>query len=253
MQALLKRRRRGQGLAEVAVVCSIMSSMAGGGAGAAWQALGTAQRTVAINQMKQIYLAIQMAADDADGRLPAAEMYPNIARDPGAVQNSPRSIVRLVGGGLPANLWVAPRAPEVFQKAGLTYIWNTALNGQLLDQVPDPANTWMLMDMNAAAAMLPELGVAPQGGGYLVLYADGHAKYQPGAPPVAADAEALRQEMTRIAEGGGPAAAAPGPGGGTGAPEPPTAVAPEDPDAEERAKEEEARDNNPDEDDAIEE
>ncbi|NUQ01533.1 MAG: hypothetical protein HUU35_16940, partial [Armatimonadetes bacterium] len=194
MRSLLARRRRGQGLAEVAVVCSIMTSMAGGGAGAAWQVLGTAQRTVAMNQMKQIHLALTMFADDNDA-LPTADMYPDIRKDPQAAINSPRSIRKILGNGLPAALWVAPRAPEVFQKAGLTYIWNSSANGKQLDQLG--ADTWLLADMNAAAFAVPDLVPQPQGIGYLILYADGHVKYE--MRPPAALANLPKEALTTAA------------------------------------------------------
>lgn len=246
------RRRRGQGLAEVAVVCSIMSSMAGGGAGAAWQVLGTAQRTVAINQMKQIYLAITMAADDNDGQLPNAVMYPDIRANPNAVRTDPRSIVRIMGNMVPANMWVAPRAPQVFQQAGLTYVWNPALNGQLVDQV-NP-RTWMLMDMNGAAYAVPDL-VPRSPGGYLVLYADGSVKYEmqpPAVVPPGAEGQ-LQGAVANgvpIVDGGG--------AGGGAAPAVVEVVAPEpvnvqDPQTDVKQKEDAARAANPDEDDAIDE
>ncbi len=254
MVSLLARRRRlGQGLAEVATVCSIMTSMAGGGAGAAWQVLGMAQRTVAISQMKQIHLAVTMYADDHDGRLPTADMYPNIKADPNAVQTSPRSIVRVLGNRVPKQLWVAPRAPEAFQKAGLTYIWNSGVNGQLADQVN--ARTWLLMDMNAAAYVLPEL-VPRNSGGYLVLYADGSIKYEMAPPQVVPEADKNRLQQA-IQQGGtatgpaGPAGGAGGPGAGGGQATKPEPVAPKDPDADEREKEKAARKANPDEDDAV--
>ncbi len=253
MLTLVARRRwRGQGLAEVAVVCSIMSSMAGGGASGAWQVLGAAHRVVAINELKQIYQAIQMADDE--GRLPSAVMYPNIKANPNAVRTDPRSIVRVLGNAVPPQLWVASRAPEVFQRAGLTYVWNSRLNGQLLDNLPNPAGTWLLMDMNAAGAALPDLFPQPTGIGYLVLYADGHVKYEMTPPKVVSDQELARLRAQLGAGGGAPPAGggtAPAAGGGE-APTPPPA-APKDPDAEERDKEEQARQANPDEDDAADE
>ena len=248
------RRRRGQGLAEVAVVCSIMSSMAGGGAGAAWQVLGTAQRTVAINQMKQIYLAVTMAADDNDGRLPSAVMYPDLRADPNAVRNNPRSIVRIMGNGVPANMWVAPRAPQVFQRAGLTYIWNSALNGQLVDQV-DP-HTWLMMDMNGAAYAIPDL-VPRSEGGYLVLYADGSVKYEmqpprivpPGMEGQLQDSVANGTPLMDVPLGGGQGGAAPA----VVEVVPPEPVDVKDPQTAINQKEEAARSANPDEDDALDE
>ena len=246
-------RRRGQGLAEVAVVCSIMTSMAGGGASAAWQVMGSARRVVAITQMKQIYLAIQMRADDGGG-LPAADMYPDLRRDPNAVRTSPRSIVKILGNAVPASLWIDPRAPEAFQKAGLTYIWNSSLNGRQLDQVD--GHTWLLADMNAAAVAIPELVPQPKGIGYLVLYADGSAKYEMQPPPGLAkiNGQALSAAVQAGAPGpaGDPNAAA-GAGGATApaTPPPPKVVIPKDPDADAKKKEREAKRANPDEDDAV--
>ncbi len=239
MRALTRRRSRGQGLAEVAVVCSIMTSMAGGGAGAAWQVLGTAHRIEATAYLRQIHSAITDYADDNDGKLPGADMYPDIRKDPNAVRNSPRSIVNIMGKRVPANLWVASRAPEQFQKAGLTYIWNTALNGKLVDQVD---RTWMLMDMNAAGYLLPDQFPRPSGG-YLVLYTDGSVKFemQPPLPLQGVDAEKMQQAVANPGAAGG--------GGG----EEVKLVAPEDPEAKEREKEDSARKSNPDEDDAVDE
>ncbi|MCC7492987.1 MAG: hypothetical protein IT204_11585 [Fimbriimonadaceae bacterium] len=248
-----RRRRRGQGLAEVAVVCSIMSSLAGAGGGAAWQVLGAAHRVVATNELKQIYTALTMYDDE--GRLPSAVMYPDIRRDPNAVRNDPRSIVRQLGNLVPPQTWVASRAPQVFQQAGLTFIWNSALNGQLMDNLGDPARTWLLMDMNAAGAAFPDLFPQPGGIGYLVLYADGHVKYEMQPPPVVRgqDNAALRGMINAGGGAGAPAAGGPAAGGGATPAPKPEAVAPKDPDAAERQKEAEARKANPDEDDALDE
>lgn len=247
----LRRRSWGQGLAEVAVVCGIMSSMAGGGAGAAWGVLDMARRTRVISNLRQIYMAIQMYADDNDG-LPNAEFYPDIRRDPKAVTNSPRSIVRLLGQGIPASFWINPTAPERFQQAGLTFVWNTTVNGKNLDQL-EP-RTWLLMDMNAAAYMIPD--VIPRAGGYLVLYADGSVKYEMQPPQIVRPADV--PQLAAAARGGGAAGGgggeaqpgAGGGGGGGGAAEPDVKV-PDDPDAEVKKKEEAARKSNPDEDDAV--
>lgn len=250
MLTRMRRRSWGQGLAEVAVVCSIMTSMAGGGAGAAWGVLDTARRTRTISNLKQIYLAISMFADDNEG-LPNAEFYPNVAKDKNAVKNSPRSIVKIVGGGMPASMWVSPAAPSKFQEAGLTFVWNTQANGKHLDQLD---RTWLLMDMNAAAYLIPDF-VPRASTGYLVLYSDGSVKYEHVPPKVVPEnlKDQLAQQVSRLT--GKPAAG----GGGGGQPgaqggqegDNSEANVPADPDAEVEKKEEQARESNPDEDDAA--
>ncbi|MBI2299318.1 MAG: hypothetical protein HYU66_10325 [Armatimonadetes bacterium] len=257
MLTRLRRRTWGQGLAEVAVVCGIMSSMAGGGMGAAWGVMDMARRTKVISNLKQVYMAISMYADDNDG-LPNAEFFPNLSKDKDAVKNSPRSIVRLVGKGLPAEFFINPSAPERFQQAGLTFVWNTAANGKALDQLD--GRTWLMMDMNAAAYVLPE--AVPRSEGYLVLYSDGSVKYEHTPPLVVKpeDKARLQQQVSQLTGGGGgggapaggggeqPGAGGGGNGGGEGDQ---GAVAPKDPDSEVREKEQKARDSNPDEDDAV--
>jgi hypothetical protein len=147
-------------------------------------------------------------------------------------------------------------APQQFQKAGLTFVWNSGVNGKLLDDLPP--RTWLVMDMNGAAYVVPEL-VPRNGDGYLVLYADGSVKWEHQPPQVLAPDEAAKlKQMVRTStrppdggEGGEPAdggeAAAPA------APAAPQVVVPADPDAAARAREAQARAANPDEDDAIDE
>lgn len=252
MLTRLRRRTWGQTLAELGLVCGILSSM-GGGAGAAWQVLAASRRTDATSNLKQIYAALLITAED--GQLPNAVFYPDTRRDPNAVRTDPRCIVNQIRG-LPAHFWISPGAPPEFQRLGLTYVWNSSLNGRLLDQL-DP-RTWLLMDMNGAAYLLPDL--VPKAPGYLVLYADGQVKYET-QPPAVMRADQVAQ--VRAAAGGGVAAGGPTndpgtefgtpPGGGPlvspGA-APPVKV-PADPDQAIRQKEETARRNNPDEDDAL--
>lgn len=264
MQALRRRRFRGQGLAEVAVVCAIMTSM-GGGNGAVWQTLNAARRAVATNQLRQIHAALVMQADDNDGQLPAALFYPDLRRNRNAARTDPRSIVNQVSG-LPGAVWVSPAAPATFQDAGLTYVWNTSVNGQSLDALS--ADTWLLADMNAAGWLLPDL--IPRSTHYLVLYADGRVEYQTEPPQLlpANQAANLRAQVQQAGgQAGAPPANPPGgfanPGAGAGAPTTPGAApggpggapaagpVPDDPEAAVRREEEKARQANPDKVDAL--
>jgi type II secretory pathway pseudopilin PulG len=264
MRLLVRRRARAQGLAEVAVVCSIMSSLAGSGGSAAWSVMAAARQTEARVYMKQIYMAVTMYADDNDGRLPRADLYPDLRRDPQACLRSPKSIRRILSGYAPdAKLWVSSAAPDKFQKAGLTYVWNVGVNGKQLDSLP--GRTWLLMDMNAAGYVIPDL--IPRADSYLVLYSDGSVKLEHVPPQLVpnADADQLKGAVNPNAgtaggagNSGGPgmpggpgAPGGPGTPGGTAAAPPPDVVVPKDPDADRRQKEEAARRANPDEQDAV--
>lgn len=251
-----RRRSWGQTLAEVAVCCGILSSLGGGG-NAAWVALGTARRTEAISNLRQVYQA--MLVQFEEGQLPEAAFYPDVRRDPNAVRTDPRSIVNQIPG-LPGSFWISPGAPEQFARLGLTYVWNSGVNGRLIDQL-DP-RTWLLMDMNGAAYFTP--GITPRAQGYLVLYADGQVKYEMQPPAVMRPEDAAQVEAA--AQGGAPLPGGPTPGGPTaggpaGAPGgpmvtaggPPPVKVPTDPEAAIRQKERAARRNNPDEDDALDE
>jgi prepilin-type processing-associated H-X9-DG protein len=70
-------------------------------------------------------------------------------------------------------LFICPGAPEAWKQAGLTYVYNDLIRGQLLDNVQDPASTWLMMDANMVSSTFP----APHLGGYNVLFCDGHVKW----------------------------------------------------------------------------
>lgn len=264
MLRLARRRTRAQGLAEVAVVCSIMTTLASGGAGAAWGVRSKAHETEMRVYMKQMYTAIQMFCGDHDDKLPRADFYPDTRRDANACTKSRRSIVVQLGGYVGDNrIFVASEAPEKFKKAGLTYVWNTAVNGKQLDQLPP--KTWLLMDMNAAAYAIPDL-VPRSKNGYLVLWSDGSVKFEVNPPQVVkdSDVDTLKASVKPgdTKDPANPGAPGTTPGGTTpGAPgdkpdkkEPvaaPEPVVPKDPDTEIRVKEEQARTSNPDEEDAA--
>jgi hypothetical protein len=239
-----------------------MSSMAGGGAGAAWQVLAKAHETEMRVYMSQIYTALRMYSDDNDGRLPTADLYPDIRKDPQACVRSGRSIRRILQGyaGDP-KIWVAHHAPERFKKAGLTYVWNPALNGKTIESLP--GRTWLLMDMNGAGYAIPDL-IPRNQNGYLVLWTDGQVKLERTPPVIVkeADAAKLKDQVKAMAPATGADGVAPGapgttpgtqPGGEAPKPVPAATdpVLPKDPDAEVRKKEEGARRSNPDEDDAV--
>ena len=49
------------------------------------------------------------------------------------------------------------------------------VGGKDLDTIPDPSNTWLMMDVNCATALVPPAHT----GGATVLFVDGHVKWMP--------------------------------------------------------------------------
>ena len=185
---------------ELLMVTTFLTSMTGQGGGVFLQVKNAALKDQCLLQLQQIFLAIQLRVDENDGRLPMAWFYhPTDAR----------SIVNVVAGkdASVRKLFVCPAAPQAWQQTGLTYVYNDAIRGQLMDSLPNPSGVWLLMDANAAGTQFPP----PHLGGYNVLFCDGHAKWVPAQqmgnfwrPPVVEQAPD---------EGGG---AAPNTGGGYG-------------------------------------
>jgi prepilin-type processing-associated H-X9-DG protein len=54
------------------------------------------------------------------------------------------------------------------------YLWNEAVSGKRLAGLPNPAGTWLMMDLAAAHEWLVVNRYAGHRGGVNVLYADGH-------------------------------------------------------------------------------
>lgn len=71
---------------------------------------------------------------------------------------------------------ICPAMPANVQRSGITYVWNTRLNGRQRAALESP--TWMLVEISALNPELPR----PHAGGYQVLYTDGSVRRSP-APP----------------------------------------------------------------------
>lgn len=96
------------------------------------------------------------------GVLPTLAFYPNEPRRDG------RSLRVLVEQeGLNGEVCVCPAAPRLLREAGLTYLWNPALNGRRLADQPEPR--WMLVEVHALSDEVPR----PHFGSYHVLFTDG--------------------------------------------------------------------------------
>ncbi len=178
--------RSGFTLIELTTVCGIMATLAGQSGSAFLQVQNKALGVQCISQLQQINQAIQITTEENDGRLPVAWFFP-FKRDPADPENlgkldpaDPYNIVNIVAGrnvGL-RKLFVCPAAPDTWKQLGITYVYNDTVGGKLLDSLPNPAATWLMMDANI---MSPQQFAAPHVGGYNVLFCDGHIKWVPQA------------------------------------------------------------------------
>lgn len=173
---MLKLRRRGWRagftLAELTVVSGILSNLAGTSGSAFLQAQNKALQAPCASQLQQIY-QLMVGMDEEGGRLPLAWTFP-WKQDP----NDRYSIVNIVAGRNASvrKLFVCPAAPEPWKQLGITYVYNDALGGKLVDNLPNAANTWLMMD---AAVLNMKKFPASHVGGYNVLFCDGHVKWIP--------------------------------------------------------------------------
>ncbi len=155
-----RRKAVGVTLVEILPVTSILSGL--NSQSNFRYALHKANEVSGLNNLRQLYLLLQTQC--IAGALPSAAFYPQ-----GDPRKDPKSIVRLIPGA-PPQLFVSPFAPDALREKGLTYAWNTAVNGKTLDVVT--GGTWLLIDVTAFIAD-PRI---PKPGKYLVLYADGRAE-----------------------------------------------------------------------------
>lgn len=154
------RRPLGVSIVEVLAITALMQGLHG--QGNYQYAINKANELKGLNNLRQIYLLLQVQGM-TEG-LPAAALYPE-----GDPLKDPKSIVRQIRNA-PPQLFVSPFAPPALQEKGLSYAWNSALNGKALDAVPRTA--WLLID---AAALIADPKI-PKPGKYLVLYADGRTE-----------------------------------------------------------------------------
>jgi len=161
-----RRRTMGVTLLEVLAVTSIMSGL--NSQSNFRYGINKANELSGLNNLRQIHLLLQ--AQCIVGGLPEAACYPK-----GDPKKDPKSIMRLIPGA-PPQLFISPFAPDALRDKGLTYAWNTALNGKTLDAVPRGA--WLMIDL---AAFIADPNV-PKPSRYLVLYADGRTEAVSEAP-----------------------------------------------------------------------
>ena len=162
-----RRRRAGFTLIEVMAVTGLMAGLHS--QGNYQYALSKANEIKGLQQLRQLYMLIQMQAM-TEG-FPKAAFYPK-----GDPKQDPQSIVRLVSGA-PPQLFISPFAPEALRQKGLAYAWNNTVNGKPAGSLP--GNTWLLIDL---AAFIADPDV-PRPRKYLVLYANGKVDAVTSPPP----------------------------------------------------------------------
>lgn len=130
--------------------------------GAIYYVLNEARHALACREnLRRIYGALEIY-DMTHGALPRLAFF---SREP---LNDPESIcVALEQYGLEPDVWVCPASHRVIARNGLTYLWNTALNGRSLGSLSD--RTWMLMNVQGLSRDVarPHLGYCN------VLFTDG--------------------------------------------------------------------------------
>lgn len=113
------------------------------------------------DQLTRIYQALELFEMDR-GSLPRLAFYPDEPMtDPDSIR------VVLEEYGVDPGVWVCPSANPKVANLGLSYVWNTALNGSNLRSYAE--RQWMLVEINALSEEVP----SPHCSFYNVLYTDG--------------------------------------------------------------------------------
>lgn len=113
------------------------------------------------DHLANIYQAVELFEMDR-GSLPTLALYPDEPLvDPDSIR------VVLEEYGVDPLVWTCPSSHPKVAHLGLSYIWNTALNGSNLKSYEN--RHWMLIEINALSEDVP----ASHFGYYNVLYTDG--------------------------------------------------------------------------------
>ncbi|HMP90459.1 MAG TPA: hypothetical protein PJ991_09665 [Kiritimatiellia bacterium] len=112
-------------------------------------------------QLTRIYQALELFEMDR-GALPRLAFYPDEPMtDPDSIR------VVLEEYGVDPTVWICPSAHRKVSATGLTYVWNSRLNGANLRSFGE--RQWMLIEINALSTDVN----APHLRYYNVLYTDG--------------------------------------------------------------------------------
>ena len=113
------------------------------------------------DQLTRIYQALELFEMDR-GSLPQLAYFPDEPlTDPDSIR------VVLEEYGVDPQIWVCPTANSLISNLGMSYVWNTKLNGKNLRSFDE--RQWVLIEINALSPDVP----TPHIGYYNVLFTDG--------------------------------------------------------------------------------
>lgn len=164
------RRRGGFTTVEVLVVTGILTALAGQ-ENSFQNVTNKAYQTSCFNQLRQIGMAFTMMANN-DEPLPQAWFYPP---DKHPYREQYNIVNIMARQGVPKQMFICPSAPDELKERGCTYVYNDRLSNRNLDNVDNPSETWLMMDVNGVTDQCPPA----HNGGCNVLYCDGHVKWIP--------------------------------------------------------------------------
>ena len=128
--------------------------------------------------LRRLYMALEMYEMDR-GALPNLAFFPE---EPRTEADSLRVVLEKYGAG--GDTCVCPKTHPNHRRLGLTYVWNTKLNG---GELHGPGTReWMLTEINGLSGQVP----APHLRHYNILYTDGWVQSSKEPPPTLAEHEA---------------------------------------------------------------
>lgn len=120
--------------------------------------------------LRRIYAALELYEIDR-GTLPRLAFFPDDPKqDPDSI------VVALTPYGTTPDVYLCPTAPLSHRELGLTYLWNTRLNGRKIPRSSNPE--WMMVEINALSDEVPASHV----GHYNVLFTDGTVRREKDPP-----------------------------------------------------------------------
>jgi len=150
--------RRGHAVLKIIVLTGVLAAVMA----LIYIVLIQAARTVTCrDQLTRIYQALEVY-EMSHGAMPRLAFYPEQP-----LSDIESICVALEAYGLEPETWVCPGSHRVIANTGLSYIWNTRLNGRSLRSFREPQ--WLLAEIHALAPDVPR----PHLGYCNVLFTDG--------------------------------------------------------------------------------